>query len=303
MERVLEEFQGQCGLAQLSWAPGITSYTGYIAANSVDKNKIIVPFKANNTGNFLGWYTVNGKKTNATPVVNGIYQLDGEAWTMNGELSTNEATLDNRFAIYSTPGNAVIYLDYVTGLANGTITREQGGLMAISTDTLTRTRRTLYTEEGVKQLDGTQLTTFETNWVNIDNALGIVAPNNKKMAFGDRANNNSVLTSKIYPAYDTRSRAFENGTVVDRRNIVYYSNVDATTTRSMNAGLVALRDLLPEGWNGVIAADPDSVRYLLMSNFCSVQKATLKGVAKTDFRQSSMWPSKTTAWLAPYDSL
>ena len=261
-----------------SWAPGITSYTGYIAANSVDKNKIIVPFKANNTGNFLGWYTVNGKKTNATPVVNGIYQLDGEAWTMNGELSTNEATLDNRFAIYSTPGNAVIYLDYVTGLANGTITREQGGLMAISTDTLTRTRRTLYTEEGVKQLDGTQLTTFETNWVNIDNALGIVAPNNKKMAFGDRANNNSVLTSKIYPAYDTQSRAFENGTVVDRRNIVYYSNVDATTTRSMNAGLVVLRDLLPEGWNGVIAADPDSVRYLLMSNFCSVQKATLKGV-------------------------
>ena len=261
-----------------SWAPGITSYTGYIAANSVDKNKMVVPFKANNTGNFLGWYTVNGKKINATPVVNGIYQLDGEAWTMNGELATNEGTLDNRFAIYSTPGNAVIYLDYVTGLANGTITREQGGLMAISTDTLTRTRRTLYTEEGVKQLDGTQLTTFETNWVNIDNALGIVAPNGKKMAFGDRANNNSVLTSKIYPAYDTQSRAFANGTVVDRRNMVYYSNVDAATTRSMNAGLVALRDLLPEGWNGVIAADPDSVRYLLISNFCSSQKALLKGV-------------------------
>ncbi len=262
-----------------SWAPGISSYTGYIAANSVDKNKIVVPFKANNTGNFIGWYTVDGKKTNATPVVNGIYQLDGEAWAMNGELSTNDATLDNRFAIYSTPGNAVIYLDHVTGLSSGTITREQGGLMAISTDTLTRTRRTLYSQENVRQLDGSQLTTLETDWVNIDNALGIVAPNGKKMAFGDRANNNSVLTSKVYPAYSTQSRTFSNGSLVDRRNIVYYSNVDAATTRSMNDALVPLRDALPEGWNGVIAADPDSVRYLLVSNFCSTTKATLKGVS------------------------
>ncbi len=261
-----------------SWAPGISSYTGYIAANSVDKNKIVVPFKANNTGNFLGWYTVNGKNTNATPVVNGIYQLKGEAWVMNGELATNDATLDNRFAIYSTPGNAVIYLDYVTGLASGTITREQGGLMAISTDTLTRTCRTLYSEEGVKNLEGTQLTSLETEWVNIDNALGIVAPNGKSMAFGDRANNNSVLTSKIYSAFDTQNRSFDNGTVVDRRNIVYYSNVDAITTRKMNEGLVSLRDALPQGWNGVIAADPDSVRYLLLSNFCSETKATLTGI-------------------------
>ena len=262
-----------------SWAPGITSYTGYIATNSVDKNKIIVPYKANNTGNFLGWYTVSGKNTNATPVVNGIYQLDGEAWAMNGELSTNDATLDNRFAIYSTPGNAVIYLDYVTALASVTITGERGGLMAISTDTLTRTRRTLYTEEATRQLDGTQLATFNTDWVNIDNALGIVAQGGKQMAFGDQANNNSVLTSKIYPAYSAQSRTVTTGEVVDRRNIVYYSNVDAATTRSMNHAMVSLRDALPAGWNGVIAADPDSVRYLLLSNFCSGQKATLKGVS------------------------
>ena len=262
-----------------SWAPGIASYTGYIAANSVDRNKIVVPYKANNTGNFLGWYTVDGKKTNATPVVNGIYRLDGEAWTMNGELSTNDAMLDNRFAIYSTPGNAVIYLDYVTGLSPCTVTREQGGLMAISTDTLTRTRRTLYTAEGTRQLDGTQLTVFNSSWVNIDNALGIVAPNGKQMAFGDRANNNSVLTSKIYPSYSTQSRTFGSGDVVDRRNIVYYSNVDAATTRSMNDALVPLRDALPEGWNGVIAADPDSVRYLLISNFRGEGQATLTGIS------------------------
>ena len=103
-----------------------------------------MPYKQNNTGNFLGFYTVNGKKTNATPVVNGIYQVDGDAWVMNGELNTNESTLNNRFAIYSTPGNAVIYLDYVSALADGTITKEQGGLTAISVDELTKTHRTLY---------------------------------------------------------------------------------------------------------------------------------------------------------------
>ncbi len=262
-----------------SWATGIPSYTGYIAANSVDQNKIIVPFKANNTGNFIGWYTVEGKKTNAKPVGSGIYQLDGEAWVMNGELSTNEAVLDNRFAIYSTPGNAVIYLDYVTGLSEGAITCEQGGLMAISTDTLTRTSRTLYYEKGSQRLDGTRLAMMETAWVNIDNALGIVAPNSKQMAFGDRANNNSVLTSKVYPAYSNVRRTFGKGTVVDKRNIVYYSMVDAATTQRMNQELVPLRGVLSEGWNGVVAADPDQTRYLLLSNFCGAEQVTVSGLS------------------------
>lgn len=75
---------------------------------------------------------MSGKKTNATPVVSGIYQLNGTAWAMNGELNTNDASLNNRFAIYSTPGNAVIYLDEVRALTSGTISKEQGGLMAIS---------------------------------------------------------------------------------------------------------------------------------------------------------------------------
>lgn len=275
-----------------SWAPGIASYTGYIAANSVDKNKIVVPFKANNTGNFLGWYTVEGKRTNAHPVVSGIYQLDGEAWVMNGELATNDETLDNRFAIYSTPGNAVVYLDYVTGLAQGTITREQGGLMAISTDTLTRTHRTLYTAEGARVLDGTSLATFTTNWVNIDNALGVVAPNGKRMAFGDQANNNSVLTSKLYAAYSDKCQAFDKGTVVGCRNMVYYSKVDASTTRRLAQELLPLRGVLPIGWNGLIATDPDGARYLLVSNFCGERQATLTGV--TTSLGAPVLPAPTT---------
>lgn len=131
-----------------SWSTGLKSYTGYFAANNPDKNKIIVPFRANNTGNFLGWYNVSGKGTNATPVVSGVYNLNGNSWTMNGELNTNDAALNNRFAIYSTPGNAIIYLDYVRGNTSGTITKEQGGLLAISTDEFTKTSRTFYTDTG-----------------------------------------------------------------------------------------------------------------------------------------------------------
>ncbi len=266
-----------------SWSTGLKSYTGYIAANSVDKNKIIVPFRANNTGNFLGWYTVSGKSTDATPVVSGIYQLQGDAWTMNGELQTNGASLDNRFAIYSTPGNAVIYVDYVQGLASGTIMGEYGGLMAISVDELTKTKRTLYYNDTHRQSDGATLLRAQTNWMNIDNAVGFVSRSDKAMAFGDRAANNSIMTAKLYPSYSTNSRSFSKGSVVDRRNITYYSNISAENTAAMEGLLQVLTDAVPQGWNGVIAADPDGTHYLLLAHFAgNTAQATLTGISCPD---------------------
>lgn len=268
-----------------SWSTGLSSYTGYIAANSPDKNKIIVPYRANNTGNFLGWYTVSGKQTNATPVVSGVYDLHGNGWTMNGGLNTNEGTLNNRFAIWSTPGNAVIYIDYVRGNASGTITKEQGGLTAISVDEFTKTARTLYTagEEGTvthRHLDGSAFTTFEADWVNIDNELGILAPGDKQMAFGDRANNNSVMTAKLYPSYSAESRTFKSGAVVDARHIVYYSRVDAGQTALLSSRLQTLADETPTGWNGALAADPDGTHYLLLSHFTgATTECPLSGIA------------------------
>ena len=269
-----------------SWSAGKQSYTGYIASNSADKNKIIVPYRENNTGNFLGWYQVSGKSTNATPVVSGIYDLRGNSYTMNGELKTNDGTLDNRFAIYSTPGNAVIYTDYVRANADATITKEQGGLMAISTDELTRAKRTLYyadgsnTETGMihKQSDGTSFVALNSNWVNIDNALGIVNVDGSKMGFGDCANNNSIMTSKLYASYSDESRQVKTGEVVGKRNLVYYSNVDAETTKSVMEKSVSLKDKLTEGWNGVIATDPNGASYMLVSNFCGDTQSTLKDV-------------------------
>ncbi len=275
-----------------SWSEGLKSYTGYFAANSPDKNKIVVPYRANNTGNILGWYEVQGKRTNATPVVKGNYLLEGDSYVMNGELNTNDGTLNHRFVLYSTPKNALIYLDYVTANAPATITAAKGGLLAISTDELMATSRTLYykgaTTTKQQTTDGSQMLTFESPWVNIDNELGVINvnpnlnPNSNPtlplggvgggsggstlMAFGDRTANNSIYTSKLYPLYSNTPRKVEAGEVVDARNLVYYSRINAKQTEKMASKLVSLKDKLPEGWNGVIVPDAGCT-YLLISNF------------------------------------
>lgn len=263
-----------------SWSSGLSSYTGYIAPCNPDKNKIIVPYRANNTGNILGWYTVNGASTNASPVVSGVYNLMGNSYTMNGKLLTNDSKLENNFALYSTPGNAFIYLDYVVGRSDGTITRAQGGLMGISTDPFTKTQRTLYFHNGRIQTDGAEFTEFSSPWVNIDNQIGIAtASEGNTMAFGDRALSNSIYTAKIYPMYEAGNRAFANGETVDRRHLVYYSGVDSLETAQLAAEILSLTDTLPEGWNGVICPDPDGTRYLFLGNFFGESSCTLQKIA------------------------
>ena len=261
-----------------SWSSGLKSYTGYIASNKPDKNKIIVPYKKNNTGNILGWYTVSGKATDASPVISGIYDLNGNSYTMNGKLMTNGNSLENNFTLFSTPGNAFIYMDYVVGKTNGTITEEKGGLMAISTDPFTKEKRTLYHSKGRSQLKS-----FMGNWVNIDNEVGIVnTATDKSIAFGDRELNSSIFLSKIYPVYSADGRSFSNGSIVDRRHIIYYSNVDSADTEQLAADVLSLTAQVAEGWNGVIVSDPDSARYLLLSNYLGETACTLKDILLPD---------------------
>lgn len=271
-----------------SWSEGLKSYTGYFAANSPDKNKIVVPYRANNTGNLLGWYEVEGKRTNATPVVSGIYQFQGNSYVMNGELNTNDGTLNHRFVLYSTPENALIYLDHVTANADATIITAKGGLLAISTDELMKTTRTLYYKNGKQTTDGSQLITFDSPWVNIDNELGVINDNHNlnhnskpstlnsqpNIAFGDRTSNNSIFTSKLYSLYSDTRREVKANEVVDTRNLVYYSRINAKKTQKMVKRLISLKDLLPEGWNGVIVPDAHH-SYLLISNFKGENTATL----------------------------
>ncbi len=262
-----------------SWSEGLRSYTGYIAANVPDRNKIIVPYKANNTGNIIGWYTVEGKKTDAVPVCNGIYDLKGNSYTMNGQLFTNEGSLENHFTLYSTPGNAFIYMDYVTGKTEGTITGERGGLTAISTDPFTKEERTLYYTQGHLETDGRQTSCLKGNWVNIDNAVGIVTTQqDNTVAFGDRELNSSIHLAKLYPSYSDARRPFVPGSMIDRRQIIYYSNVSAATTAQLAERAQSLAEKVPEGWNGLIAYDPDGTGYLLLSNYCGAEVCTLENL-------------------------
>ena len=247
------------------------------ASLAPSSTNLIVPFRANNTGNFIGWYDVKGKRTNATPVVSGVYDLHGESYIMNGELNTNDNALNNRFAIYSTPGNAVVYMDYVRANMPCSITTEKGGLMAISVDEMTKTKRMFYAQDGQRELDGAAFTTMSTPWVNIDNTLGIVTLGcNKQMAFGERANNNSVLTAKLYALYNDSVRHYEQNDRVDKRTVVYYSNTTADATKRLydDSRQVAT----PEGWSGVIVADPDGTQFFLLCNFVGTRDCVVRNV-------------------------
>jgi hypothetical protein len=282
-----------------SWSNGLKSYTGYIAPHTASQlpsltahsSNLIVPYRANNTGNFLGWYEVQGKGTNATPVGSAVYDLRGNSYVMNGELNTNDAALNHRFAIYSTPGNAVIYIDNVRAKQNVTINKEKGGLMAISVDELTKTRRTLYYPDysadydcqcfTSKKLDGSAFTTLPGPWVNIDNTFSVVTT--KSTAFGERVNNNSVMTAKLYASYSDKSRTVKKDSVADRRAMVYYSNITAEHTNQFFNDVLQLTYTTPEGWNGVIVPDgdgegPECTYFMLLSNFDGEKDCTLKGV-------------------------
>jgi len=258
-----------------SWSEGLRSYTGYIASHTT--SNLIVPFRQNNTGNFLGWYEVEGKKTNAKPVIPGNYLLEGTAWTMNGELNTNDSTLNHRFAIFSTPGNAVLYIDNVRANETCTIHQEKSGLMAISVDPFTSTSRTLYYPDTSHVIDsintnGTKLQTLNFKhqappspvWVNVDQQFGIVSTTSENIAFGEQANNNSILTAKLYTSYSDEPRTVTKNELVDRRAWAYYVNVSAEQTQRLSRSMTPLQ--LPPQWNGLIARDSQAY-YLLLSNF------------------------------------
>ena len=250
-----------------SWSEGLRSYTGYFADTTPDRNKIVCPFKANNTGNLLGWYEVKGHRTNAVPVLSGSYNLKDNSFAMNGILNTNDGTLQNRFVLAATTGNAIVMLSHVKALQDVTLRGRRAGLLAISTDPFTRTHRTLYHAGGNMTTDGAITTEMATPWVNIDQSVGVVTLGGTgQMGFGDRALSNSIHMSKLYPLYSTASETFHAGEIVSSNAVIYYSQVSAATTAALQHQTTSLNDQLPQGWSGLTCADPDGSRYLVVAN-------------------------------------
>ena len=276
-----------------SWSDGLKSYTGYFADTTPDKNKVVVPFKANNTGNLLGWYIVDGKGTNATAVVKGNYSLQNNAFTMNGRITTNDNALENSFVLAATKANAVVYMNSVKALTAATVTGRRGGLLAISTDELTATERTIRNASATVSGNGAAPQTMASPWANIDDHLGIVTIGGTgQMAFGDRANSNSIMAAKLYPLYSTERQSYATGATVDRSAVIYYSKTTAAQTQALQEQAVGYADALPKGWNAIGFLDTDGTPYLLAANFGGATTATISGVAIAD--GAPVLPTETT---------
>ena len=285
-------------LTVFSWAGSKRSYTGMLGTSSPDKNKIFIPYTKGNMGNFTGFFQVAGKNTTATPTVRGNYAMFPNAYTMNGQLSMCGASLDQRFVLYSTSGNAVIYLYDLYGLSSGTMTIEGGGLMGVSTDPFTNQTRTLYYKGGNYTGNGAAARNFTSPWVNIDNEVGIIVGGDAEntMSFRNRSLVNSIYTTELYPIYNATETALVSGRNAAARQIIYYSNVTSAQTQALSEKVQVLG--VPAGWNAVIVPDPDGTHYLLLANFKSLFNATLNNILCPEgapvFKQTTI--------LSPYGS-
>ena len=251
-----------------SWSKGLRNTTGYFAPINKLENNIIVPFKANGTGNFIGWYEVEGKRTDAVDISHHAEPIGDNGFIINGQLATNERTLLNDYYIIATPGNAIIYIDNVVASADCRITKERGGLLAISVDPFTSEKREIcYNTFSTTTLNGDYLFRMKAPWVNIDNCIGIVSANaDGMMAFGDKRNNNSINTAKLYASYSDQARDMKANENVGSRFIVYYSNVSSTQTQELSKQMKAVAKL-PNGWNGMEVMDTDGSKYLILYSF------------------------------------
>jgi hypothetical protein len=249
--------------ASFSWMTRKKSFMGMIATSSPDKNKIWIPYKEGNTGNFTGFITTN--RASDADVDSVSYNLQSKGFSTNGILSLNQKTMKQYIAYYVTPGNAVIYQDEVVAQDSVSVMKEEGVPMGVSMDPFTATERMLYTQDGRQVVKGDSLLLLKGSWVNIDNKVGAVYHTQPPMAFGKKQLVNSIYMSLLYGAYNSHKRDYISGDLVSSRAGIFYSNVDAKTT-----SLLAAQAQYPEvsnGWKAVVAQDLDDTKYLLVSRF------------------------------------
>ena len=210
--------------ACFSWSEGLKDATGIIVPNTVEDTKIIIPYKYKGTGNFLGCYNNAQTRLSGKPqftTTDSTFQVRGRLMAAGGKVAQD-------FTFTADAHNAVVVEYQLQG--NDTIFEERGGTVAVSVDPFTKTERTLYYEGGQFVSDGSQLRSFHSNWVNIDNRIGIIAiGENNEMAFGDRQLINSIQTARLYPAYSNSPRQASQV----KRKFYYFTGQTAQETQQM----------------------------------------------------------------------
>ena len=246
------------------------SYMGMVSPNSPNYSNIVFPFKIANGGNFTGYTDVSGYTRNAS-YVSSTFGMYPKSFVTTGRLSVTGGSMNKYLSFYSTPGNAVIYHENMVGAVAGTITKDGGLMLGITTDVLTKVSRTLYGESGNVTSTGDAVSALSGNWVNVDNVLGMVVNGGSGIAFGEKELSTSVYVSKLYGSYTTSSKTFAAGETVNSRSAIIYSGIDAPTTKAIAAK--AKYPFVATGWKATAAEDPDGKRYLLMSNFQSAESS------------------------------
>lgn len=256
--------------AIFSYSEGLRDYTGYIVPNSPEKAKIMVPFREGGGGNFTGWFEVEGKNSGAVLKGGPFFSLKGDSFVTGGVLSVADDSLEQSFALFASSCDAVLYLDHVIATKDANILAERGLVAAISVDEFTGLKRVLsYEGKPGEIIDGESLITFPGNsWANIDGEIGILARGDGMMAFGEKADNHSIMTAKFYGSYSDASRAVAPGATVCSRAAVYYTGVTPEETAELNKKMIlADGKALPSGWSGCLASDRDGSMILFLTNF------------------------------------
>jgi len=253
-----------------SWFQSINgsykSYMGMVSPNLVDKSNIVFPLKVANTGNLTGYVDVTGKARNAS-LVGETYLTYPKSFTTTGKLNVNASSLSQYIACYSTPGNALIYMDELVGNVAGTLTKDGGLMLGITTDIIAKESRTLYSQTGAITSDGGSVSLISGNWVNVDDVLGMVVNGGNGIAFGEKEEKTSIMVSKLYGSYSTAAKTFAIGDILTSRSATIYSRVNNQTTRDLASK--AKYPTVATGWKAAAVEDPDGRRYLLMANFRS----------------------------------
>lgn len=248
------------------------SYMGMVSPNDMNTSNIVFPFKAGNMGNFTGYSDVSGYTRNAALVTN-TFAMFPKSFSTTGKLSVTGSSMLKYLSFYSTPGNATIYHEELIGSVSANMTKDGGLMQGITTDVLTQPTRTLYHAGGSVSSNGSTLSSIPGNWVNVDNAYGMVVNGGSGIAFGEKELSTSVYVSKLYGSYSTTSKAFTNGQVVFSRSAIVYPKVTAATTERL--AVLEKYPTVATGWKATAAEDPDGRRYLLVSNFRSTQPSAV----------------------------
>ncbi|MDD3319966.1 MAG: discoidin domain-containing protein [Paludibacter sp.] len=243
------------------------SYMGMVSPNSADYSNIVFPFKTANTGNFTGYIDVSGYTRNASFVSNS-FEMYPKSFSTTGKLSVTGGSMTKYLSFYSAPGKSTVYQEDMVANVSGTVSKDGGLMLGITTDVLTKISRNLYSQSGNIASKGDAVSTLTGNWVNVDNILGMVVDGGSGIAFGEKELSTSVYVSKLYGSYSTTPKSFTLGQLVYSRSAIVYPNVDATTTQALAAK--AKYPAVATGWKATAAEDPDGRRFLLMSNFRSV---------------------------------